>query len=94
MVRKKIIYLPFIGFFLFAQSIFLSHQLDHFENTNHSESCFICVLESSSALNLSQDVASISVLNVNLFLKKPSLVFVTKKSPSQFLPRSPPFIRS
>lgn len=92
MVRKKTVYLPLIGFFLFAQNVFLSHQLDHFESTDHSESCFECVLGVSSILILSQDVVSLPVLELNLFLKKSSLVFVKKSFPSQSLPRFPPLI--
>lgn len=91
---RKNIYLTLVGFFLFSQSVFLSHQLDHFESPGHYESCFVCVLDSFSGLNLSQDITSLPVLDINLFLKEPSSVFVKKNFPPQSLPRSPPLINS
>lgn len=94
MIKVKNTYLPLVAFFLLAQSIFLIHQLDHFECEEHSEPCVVCVLESSGSLSLSQSVIALPVFKKEVPLKKPPLTFIKENFSSQTLPRSPPLIYS
>ena len=89
---KKLIYLPLIVFFLFAQSIFLNHQLEPFEEVNHSESCFVCLIDSSNVLSLSQNIPQLPVFEKKSSFQKYPFIFVKSSLYSQSLPRSPPLV--
>ncbi len=87
---KKLFSASLIILFLFSQVAFSTHQLSHFEETNHHEDCFVCGLDSSVSWNLSKKTVVQAVFKKLSLCKRTSLVFVNKDFYRQFLPRSPP----
>jgi len=86
--KKNILWLLAVTFFL-VQSAFLNHQFEHFEETDHSSVCLVCLTDSSSIPFLSQDTIHLRFFEKELLLHK-FFDFVKTYLHHQLLPRSPP----
>lgn len=86
---KEIILWSLVVTFFLAQNAFLNHQVEHFEETDHSDSCLVCLTGSSGISFVSQDTISLPFFEKELQLYE-SFDFVKTHLHHQLLPRSPP----
>jgi len=86
---KKINLCSLVITFFLVQSAFLDHKVKHFEETDHSAPCLVCLVGSFSISFLSQDTIHLPFFEKELLFHE-SVDSVKTHLHHQLLPRSPP----